>query len=170
MRGQASTPPSEDVQRVAFFAAPLYTVHWRAIALRLGFSRAKAFSMRRHGFAAFVGVVSFLSACGGKVAPENGSTNGSPPSSSKPTDGSCPSDDTQYCPNDEPVTYDDIHDCNDQLADPTCGASYKAFLACAEQHITCNASGMTDGDAIDTACGDQLDQYEECDDRSPTHP
>jgi hypothetical protein len=88
----------------------------------------------------------------------------------KPTDGSCPHQDVQYCPNDEPISDDDVHACDQELADPTCGASYKAFLACAELHITCNANGTTDNDAIIGSCEDELKNYERCTDQSPTHP
>jgi hypothetical protein len=118
----------------------------------------------------------FFVGCGGKIASDSGSTDTSNPGSTTtsglPTDGSCPTTTGgRYCPDDEPITADDIEQCKQGLADPTCGASYESFLACAESHVSCTTSGTTDGDVIDSACNSQLQTYEACaEGQSHAHP
>jgi hypothetical protein len=133
--------------------------------------------MIRHGFALVVVFVGLLSGCGGKVASDSGSTGGpggAPGTGSsdpnKPTDGSCPPVGATYCSADDPVSADDIAQCNKGLSDPQCGSQYKDYLACAEQHITCDSTNRTDTNALQVVCNTQLTAYEQCIEGSPTPP
>jgi hypothetical protein len=129
--------------------------------------------MIRRGFALVAVSAAFFLACGGKVAADDGSGGGpgtKPNDPSKPTDGSCPAVGAIYCSADPPITGDDVAQCNKSLNDPTCGAAYKATLACEEPRITCDATNHIDANALLNACNTQITAYEQCLQGSPPPP
>jgi hypothetical protein len=65
------------------------------------------------------------------------------------------------CPNEPELTADDRARCKELLAS-ACGDQYKASLACTASKETCDADGMSDGEALQTACETEKDAWEAC--------
>jgi hypothetical protein len=66
------------------------------------------------------------------------SSNGSPSAADGGGGDVCNS---QLCPNDPPNTDVYLQNCRKQLAGPNCGTSYKLWLECLANHVSCGADG-----------------------------
>jgi len=66
------------------------------------------------------------------------------------------------CPNDQPLTQDQITTCNNEKDDKCCGGLYNDYLACMQDHQTCTSSGVTDTTVTNGTCGDPYAKWQDC--------
>lgn len=56
----------------------------------------------------------------------------------------------------------DVNACNKAANDSRCGGLYKTMLSCFQKNETCNASGATDLNALDSICAAQREDWTRC--------
>jgi hypothetical protein len=66
------------------------------------------------------------------------------------------------CPNEGPMSPDQVEMCTAMRDDAKCGAAFKAMMTCAISKEVCSSDGKHDDEATDKACPAESQAFEAC--------